>query len=316
MTGIARLLVPTDFSPASDAALAYAKALAEPLRASLDVIHAFEDPFATAAFAPEIYAPLPRELSDDLRQEADRRLAERLPVEQRVRFNGRTAIVPGTPAAAIVEYATQRGTDLIVMGTHGRSGFADLLLGNVAQRVVRTAPCPVLTVRETPARPIRRILVPTDFSATSDAAFDYALLLAERLGASVLLLHVLDDPFLTDGLVPDAYLSEAPAVRTAMLRNAQDRLAHRAATVPPAIPVEREVLFGNGAATIAEYAEARDVDVIVMGTHGRAGVAHLLMGSVAERLVRTAPCPVLTVRHVPAPVHAQELVYDIEHLPA
>ncbi len=76
------------------------------------------------------------------------------------------------------------------------------------------------------------------------------------------------------------------------------------------------MLFGHGARTIADYAAERGVDLIVMGTHGRTGVAHLLLGSVAERLVRTASCPVLTVRHPAAKAHRTELVYDVEHLPA
>lgn len=162
---------------------------------------------------------------------------------------------------------------------------------------------------------ITRILVPTDFSATADAALDYAYVLAEQFGASLELLHVLDDPFVVDGMAAEAYISEAPALRSAMLQEARNRLRHRAAP-RQGIAIETEVLFGHGARTIAEYAAERGVDLIVMGTHGRTGFAHLLLGSVAERLVRTAPCPVLTVRHAEARKHYQELEYDVEHLPA
>lgn len=163
---------------------------------------------------------------------------------------------------------------------------------------------------------ITRILVPTDFSATADAALDYAYVLAERLGATVEMLHVLDDPFVADGMAAEAYISEAPALRTAMLREAQERLRHRAGPREGIPPVTTEVLFGHGARTIAEYAAERGVDLIVMGTHGRTGLAHLVLGSIAEQLVRTAPCPVLTVREPKVPEHRQELVYDVEHLPA
>ena len=143
---------------------------------------------------------------------------------------------------------------------------------------------------------ITRILVPTDFSATADAALDYAYVLAERFGAPIELLHVLDDPFVADGMAAEAYISEAPVLRSAMLREAQERLRHRATTREGVTQIATEVLFGHGARTIAEYAAERGVDLIVMGTHGRTGFAHLLLGSVAERLVRTAPCPVLTVK--------------------
>jgi nucleotide-binding universal stress UspA family protein len=163
---------------------------------------------------------------------------------------------------------------------------------------------------------LARILIPTDFSDTADAALEYAFVLAERFGASVHLLHVIEDPFVTGGLSAEAYIAEGPPVRAAMLSDAQSLLSQRAAPRHPGVAVDGEVLFGHGAKSIAEYAEQRDVDLIVMGTHGRTGVAHLLLGSVAERVVRIAPCPVLTVR-LPAKRKAHaDLVYDVAHLPA
>ena len=163
---------------------------------------------------------------------------------------------------------------------------------------------------------ITRILVPTDFSVTADAALDYAFAMAERFGATLQLLHVLEDPFVTGGMSAEAYITETPALRTAMLQEAQEKLRHRAAPRGPGVSrVDTEVLFGHGAPTIAEYAAERGIDLIVMGTHGRTGVAHLLLGSVAERLVRTAPGPVLTVR-APEVRQRHELEYDLAHLPA
>jgi nucleotide-binding universal stress UspA family protein len=117
-------------------------------------------------------------------------------------------------------------------------------------------------------------------------------------------------------MAAEAYIAEAPTVRTAMLRDAQARLQHRSAPPAPEVTVHTEVLFGHNAKTIAEYAAMRNIDLIVMGTHGRTGVAHLLLGSVAERLVRMAPCPVFTVRQTPAAKAYAELVYDVDHLPA
>jgi nucleotide-binding universal stress UspA family protein len=140
--------------------------------------------------------------------------------------------------------------------------------------------------------------------------------LAERFGASLELLHVLDDPFVVDGMAAEAYISEGPALRTAMLQEARERLRHRASPRDGVHSIKTEVLFGHGARTIAEYAAERETDLIVLGTHGRTGFAHLLLGSVAEQLVRTAPCPVLTVRHAKIPRHRDELVYDVDHLPA
>jgi nucleotide-binding universal stress UspA family protein len=154
MTRISRILVPVDFSAASDEALAYAKTLAGRFGASLHLVHAFEDPFTSAAFASEMYSTLPLSMREDMLRHAEQRLAERLPADQKELFHGTTDIVTGTPARTIVEYSAKLGADLIVMGTHGRSGMAHLLLGSVAERVVRHAPCPVLTVKHrTPAQP-------------------------------------------------------------------------------------------------------------------------------------------------------------------
>lgn len=316
MTAVSRILVPTDFSATSDEALAYARRLAEPFGASLHLVHAFEDPFTTAAFASELYAAVPLPLREQLLREAEAGLDERLPRERREQTGATAEIVNGPTAKTIVDYAATLGADLIVMGTHGRGGMAHLLLGSVAERVVRTAPCPVLTIRERPADAVRLVLVPTDFSAMSDEALEHAVLVASRFGAGVQLLHVLEDPMVTEGLAAEAYIAEAPTLRSALLRDARAKLARRSDSTDPAVRIESEVLFGHGATTIAEYASQRGVDLIVMGTHGRTGVAHLLLGSVAERLVRTAPCPVLTVRQTPQVKAVAELVYDVAHLPA
>jgi nucleotide-binding universal stress UspA family protein len=316
MTGITRILVPTDFSATADAALTYAKRLAGQFDASLHLVHAFEDPFTTAAFAAEAYTTLPLALREQLLDEAAAQLDERLTPEERARVKGSTEIVSGTPTSTIVEYAGTLGADLIVMGTHGRGGMAHVLLGSVAERVVRTAPCSVLTLRDNPNRAVRHVLVPTDFSATADAALEHAFAIATRFGADVQLLHVLDDPFIAEGMAAETYIAEAPTVRTVMLQDAQARLRHRSVPPTPDVTVHTEVLFGHSAKTIAEYAQLRHIDLIVMGTHGRTGVAHLLLGSVAERLVRTASCPVFTVRQTPTAKAYAELVYEVDHLPA
>ena len=148
-----------------------------------------------------------------------------------------------------------------------------------------------------------RILVPTDFSPASDAALGCARRLATRFGGSLHLLHVLDDLSVGGTFGSEFYLADSPDMRTARLNDARERLAHRV------MPDDRsqvhatpEVIFGRSAQTIVDYAADGDVDVIVMGTHGRSGMAHLLMGSVAERVIRTAPCPVLTVRGVAEPL--------------
>ncbi len=141
-----------------------------------------------------------------------------------------------------------------------------------------------------------RILVPTDFSGQSDAALDYARAIAGKFGSTLYLLHVIEAPFVSGALGSEAFIGDTPAAQMELIQESQTRLSHR---ITPAdrtrFNATGEIVSGTTAHSIVEYAAERGIDLIVMGTHGRSGVAHLLMGSVAERVVRTAPCPVLTV---------------------
>jgi universal stress protein A len=154
---------------------------------------------------------------------------------------------------------------------------------------------------------ITRILAPSDFSEASDAALEYARLLAQRFGASLHLLHVLNEPILVEGLAAEAFINASPTTRTAMVDEAQAHLNRRAAATASA-----DVVFGYPAPAIVERATRLDVDLIVMGSHGRTGLAHLLLGSVAEMVVRTAPCPVLTVRQPPVSARRPVLAVEVE----
>lgn len=144
---IARILVATDFSPASAAALAYAKTLADRFDASLHLLHVLEDPYVTGAFAADVYAPPPPGLRESWLKSAESSIKVLLTEAEKSAYDAHTEIVFGPIARTIVDRATAIGADLIVMGTHGRGGMAHLLMGSVAERVVRTAPCPVLTTR-------------------------------------------------------------------------------------------------------------------------------------------------------------------------
>jgi nucleotide-binding universal stress UspA family protein len=143
---LTRILVPTDFSETADAALNYAKSLATTLGASLHLVHVFRDPYAVAACAPEVYAPVPIEARERAIEDVLKRLAERLDDIKEPQFQGTRTILIGMTANQIAGYAEKHDIDLIVMGTHGRRGVAHLLLGSVAEHVVRIATCPVLTV--------------------------------------------------------------------------------------------------------------------------------------------------------------------------
>ncbi|NOT25935.1 MAG: universal stress protein, partial [Acidobacteria bacterium] len=115
--------------------------------------------------------------------------------------------------------------------------------------------------------------------------------------AQLHLLHVLEDPIETAAFATRTFVPDLPEVREARLREAADRLAQRAGADSTPPRVTTEVVVGASARTIAEYADTNGFDLIAMGTHGRTGIAHLVMGSVAEQVVRTAPCPVLSTRY-------------------
>jgi nucleotide-binding universal stress UspA family protein len=184
---------------------------------------------------------------------------------------------------------------------------AHLLMGSVAETVVRGAPCPVLTVQHEPAAAatFRRILVPTDFSGPSDAALDYARLLQRRFGASVHLLHVLDDEQIAGPFGAEVFVTQPPEARAARLRDARERLSHRVTGADQSSGrLTSEAFFGPVAKTIVDYAGDNGFDLILMGTHGRTGLAHLLIGSVAEHVIRGAACPVMTT-------HGKRLCADV-----
>ena len=147
------------------------------------------------------------------------------------------------------------------------------------------------------AEAITRILVPVDFSSHSDRALRYATRLAARLGASVELLHVVDNPFASGAWTSEIYVPSLPQMLESLLSEAIKRLtAMKSVVASQGVDVETNVLTGQPAHTIVEHAHGGGFDLIVMGTHGRTGFSHAFVGSVAERVVRRAPCPVLTVR--------------------
>lgn len=143
-----RILVPTDFSPPSDAALEYARILAAKFGSTLRILHVVDDPSSSSDFVPDGFAPSTEEIQAALTAHARKRLEHLVTTVDRLRYHTYTDAIVGQPAPAIIDYAGATGTSLIVMGTHGRTGLAHLLMGSVAEQVVRTAPCPVLTVRQ------------------------------------------------------------------------------------------------------------------------------------------------------------------------
>ena len=158
---------------------------------------------------------------------------------------------------------------------------------------------------------ISRILVPTDFSPDADAAFAYALDLATSVGAAVDLLHVVEDPMAAGVWSAPMYNAELAGLHINLVRDAKERLRRCVPMIAGIrFGVFRDVRIGPAASTIIDTARERACDLIVMGTRGRTALSQMLMGSIAERVVRLAPCPVLTVKTKEAYLRANSLPRD------
>jgi nucleotide-binding universal stress UspA family protein len=142
---------------------------------------------------------------------------------------------------------------------------------------------------------IQKIVVPTDFGPTSEHATKYAWTLASRLGASIALIHVLEDPPMAAGPF-ESYPLDLPGLREQRYHDAHSKLTAIVHELGPDVEVTTAVRVGPTADSITKAAVDYGADLVIMGTHGRSGLSHLVLGSVAEHVIRTASCPVLVVR--------------------
>lgn len=205
-------------------------------------------------------------------------------------------VVQGNPAPTIVEYAERYDHDLIVMPTHGRKGVSRYLVGSVTEKVVRLASVPVLTVRMQPdeqlAFPYENILIPTDGSAGATHAAEHGLSLATSCDATVHALSVVDNTSLGQNV--RSTISGRERKQTAT--DAVDDLVSEAET-HGVTNIVSHIEHGTPIEVILDTIESSDIDAVVMGTMGRRGTDRILLGSVAEKTVRSAPVPVITVQH-------------------
>ncbi|QCC49008.1 universal stress protein [Halobellus limi] len=203
-------------------------------------------------------------------------------------------VVQGNPAPTIVEYAERYEYDLIVMPTHGREGMSRYLIGSVTEKVVRLSPVPVLTARmradERLVFPYENILIPTDGSAGAAHAAEYGLALAAALDATVHVLSVVDET----SLGPDVRSTISGREREQAATDAVDDVASEAETRGVSNAV-RHVEHGSPIEVLLDTVESNGIHAVVMGTTGRRGSDRILLGSVAEKTVRSAPVPVITV---------------------
>lgn len=290
MLAIDRILYPTDLSEGAQRAFAYAASLAHWHEAELHMLNVAGRHLYNFEELREGF-PIDAATLNTWAEEAGigQFAADDLDIVQ-VQEEG------AVPGQNIRSYAQDNAIDLIVMGTHGRRGVDRMLLGSVAEEVVRQAPCPVCTVRNAietaPSEAVRRIMVPIDFSDGSTRALRHARELALTYGAEIVALHAIEEVVLpmAYGMAPKQV--DAEAVRPNVERALADLLSEH-------VGVEHaraEIRVGYPPQEILDAIDEEEIDWVVMGTHGRQGLNRLLMGSVAERIVRHAPCPVLTLQ--------------------
>jgi nucleotide-binding universal stress UspA family protein len=295
MLNIQRVLFPTDLSEGAQRAFPQAAFLADWHDAELHVLNVTgrhrHDYEATKENFPISIDTLTEWLRRPAKSVSGSNWTDLtdLPIEQ-------TQVESAAPAERIVAYAEDQDIDLVVMGTHGRRGVDRMLFGSVTEEVVRQAPCPTFTVRTDadvePSKAVGRILVPIDFSEAADAALQHGIEIAQTYGAEIDLLHVVEEPF-----YPPAY---GPDVATFPTQDVMERVETQLAdTAREEIGYEHVMVSartGSPSSEILDYVDENEVDLVVMATHGRTGLDRVLLGSVAERVLRQSPTPVFIVK--------------------
>lgn len=257
--------------------------------AELILVHSWYIPPVTFAGDYVYAADIVQALTDDAQRALDNAVGEARKLGAR-RVASR--MLNGVPWQQIVDAARQEaGLGLIVIGTHGRTGLSRVLMGSVAELVVRHAPCPVLTIRPgNEPTPYSHVLCPVDLSRPARDAMYLAAELVKPGSAEITLLHVLELPVSYAGKVPTPDFHRDLDARSAALL---DRwTAELKAKVN--VPVTQLTRIGHpGAQILAMLEYDRTFDLVVMGSHGHTGIGRMLLGSVAEKVVRHARCPVL-----------------------
>lgn len=323
-----RILVPLDGSKLAQQALPYARAVATAKSAEVELVEVvapFEE-FVRASTDDELVAvgagsrfdrwPTSNEwasIAQGFREDAGKRLA----ASEALIGAGvatRSAVLEGDAAEAIIKEADARPGTLIVMATHGRSGLGRWLMGSVADKVVRHANQPTLVVRARDGADgarddadgsranIGEVILPLDGSATAEAAIPHAVEMSKLLGVGISLIRAVSPASHADAFVeymPDSYerlVEEAREDAEEYLDGVATRIRDQGIS-----EVRTEASIGNASSAIVDLARAADEPLVVMATHGRSGVGRWVLGSVADRVVRHGPGPVLVVRPDQAP---------------
>jgi nucleotide-binding universal stress UspA family protein len=292
------ILVPVDFSPFSDNAVDYALFLAEKFCAKITLFHAIT--LFHEEFEEDEHFEAFKELVEKKEKECAQRLGSHCTVGEGKGVSIESVMSRGFSAAdLILDHIAQNDGDLVVMGTHGRTGLSKWLIGSVAHKVIRHSSVPLVTIhKEYKKHKIKNVLVPVDFSDYSKQAVEYGIEIAKTFGAKLHFLFVVTkgDHEEYYNVAWEPFLKANPHFKKDIKQRLIDFTGLSKAEAI------YDVVEGKAHQEINEYAEGHRMDLVVMGRHGTGALEHLLMGSTTERVVQTSPFPVLTVPgHPPDP---------------
>jgi len=275
-----KVLVCTDGSPDSEGAVTAALQLANTAGSAIFILEVLYYLAGYELQAPDSLAPPVVNL--ELMEAQESAVKERLAARKAEAAAMGVALEPRTRTSSsayegILEEAEELRPDLIIMGRHGYSGLSRLLMGSVTARVIGHSPCPILVVPQGGALNFQRLLIASDGSIFSEAAWTEALALAKAMGGSLI------------GVAVAASDRDIP-VATEVVRNLE------AAAAKAGIALDTMIPTGRPEEGIVKAAEFKQASLIIVGSHGRTGLKRLLMGSVAERVIGHAQCPVLVVK--------------------
>jgi nucleotide-binding universal stress UspA family protein len=302
---IRNVLVPIDFSTVSIQIIETAKRLAHRFDPSIHLVHVHHWQYPGDFMGSLMPVGKVRVSFEKHRR---KRLAEELKMVAQAHSLSPDLVHPLEGASAfheICRLAQQIPADLIVMPTHGYTGLRHVLLGSTAERVVRHSPCPVFIVREKKQRSktgrglsISTILVPLDFSSSSRQGLQYAIGFANEFGARMILLHAVYLGYIYSS--EETAIYDIPGLQKAARENAEHQMRKLIRTVNFG-SAKFETMFTEGSPVqdICAFAKDHDTDLIITSTHGLTGLKRVLIGSIAEKVVRHAPCSVLVVPSYP-----------------
>lgn len=296
------VIVPIDFSKTSREALPYAYKIALAYGSKITLLHAVTiheyDPYTTKEGFPssdELYESIKSSAESYCEGIIDKASEEYKNLEiEKVTSRGISAY------EVITGFAKENNADLIVMATHGRSGLSNVMLGSVTEKVIQTAPCPVLVVKKPKHADLQKllfnnILVPTDFSDSSQKAMELAIGIAQKYNAHITLMHAVDVRFLPTYYAAgvESIFDLDPDVKPRIQARLEAFLQSFDLTD---VRVTTYVTDGSSHSEIVKTAQSRQHDLIVMSTRGHDEIADYLVGSTTDRVIKRAPCPVFVCR--------------------